>query len=125
MKLLIEAVPRASSIPEEKIIDYKTFSEMFIQPFIASTKWEEIIVNLDGTNAIGRGFFGGIAMLGVPIKVIFTGNVTAHTIFYLTELFPNIAAKIRKTFTEQDSIPTLLQQEGIPHEQFISMPKVQ
>ena len=97
---------------------------MNVQPFIASTKWDEIVIKLNGTNEISRGYLGGIAMLNIPIKVIFTGGITQHTIFYLTELFPTISGKIRKTFTEQESIPTLLQQEGIQYEQFISMPKV-
>lgn len=76
--------------------------------FIASNVWEKIIVELD--DCIQQDNLKCIPMACSDIKVVLPENVTPHTIQQLTELFPDKAGVIRKTFMQSGSLKGVLKE---------------
>ena len=74
--------------------------------FIASNVWDKITVELD--DCIQQDNLKCIPMACKDVKVVLPDTISAHTIQQLTELFPDKAGIIRKTFMQSGDLKGVL-----------------
>lgn len=89
---------------------YKLSTEMLniksTHLFIASNVWDKIVIELD--NVIQEGNLRCLSMAATTIKVVLPDTVTATTVQQLTELFPEKAGIIRKTYMQSGNLKGVL-----------------
>lgn len=95
-----------------KLLDYKSFNSVEVHPFIATNTWDRIEV------VVGKGIISGYIK-----QVLSVGNVVVaripkdfkidfETVSRISEIYPNVAAKIRKAYLQKQDIIPILKEEG-------------
>ncbi len=73
-------------------IDFRSFASKEYHPFIATTKWEA--VNIDITDNTPRGIIKQLVSLAVINPIYDVDNLTMKKVQLLCEIYPDEAAKI-------------------------------
>ena len=74
--------------------------------FIASHKWESIVLDID--DVIPVGYLRCLSLVCDDIKVTLPATITDHTMTLLTEVYPKKAGTIRRAYMSGESLEGVL-----------------
>ena len=105
-----------NSLPNVKLIDYKTFNTLEIHPFIATNNWEKINI------VVNKGIMSGyikqvltkcnIISAIIPKDLVFDYEIVLR----LIEIYPNISYELRSAYMKRQDIKEVLVKVGAQFE---------
>ena len=108
-----EIVKNAPS--DVKVIDYRSFNDISMHPWIATTNWDCIEI------VLGKGIIGGyikqVLTVHHKIKAIILDEEILKefdAVCMLMEIYPNIAVELRKAYmVDRNTVRDVLERNGI------------
>lgn len=106
MRLIVTDNPGDSISFDVVTMSIGEFNDICSQPYIASSKFDEVVIDL--TDKVKLGHVRPVMGITKVIPKI-PEEITAHTISVLSELYPERSAELRYTFIrDKKGIKTLL-----------------
>lgn len=96
-----------------KLLDYKSFNDITIHPFIATREWERVEVEL--AKGIRGGFLKEVITRINVVKVILCEGVEIdfEIVSRLTEMFPSMSGHLKKAYMQNEDVISLLKEGDV------------